>query len=119
MKTKKAWKMILLITSIMAIALIAVGCNEADRVSENVSKEADNFNVVRRVAVLNTISNKPVFEMTGRMSIKTSGDKLYIIVETSKGKYKKHIVGLNKATTTNTASPYEYFHINYSFLILH
>lgn len=99
MKTKKAWKTILLITAIVAIAMIAVGCNEADRVSENVSKEADNFNVVRRVAVINTISNKPVFEMTGRMSIKTSGDKLYIIVETSKGKYKKHIVGMNKATT--------------------
>ncbi|MBM6968665.1 hypothetical protein [Pseudoramibacter alactolyticus] len=81
------------------LVVVFTGCSEADRVSENVSKEADNFNVVRRLAVINTVSNKPVFEMTGRMSVKTENDKLYIIVETSKGKYKKHIVGLNKATT--------------------
>lgn len=56
MKTKKAWKMILLITSIMAIALIAVGCNEADRVSENVSKEADNFNTAPELASISTQS---------------------------------------------------------------
>lgn len=77
------------------------GCREADRVTYNVSKEADNFNVMRRLAVINTVSGEPVFELVGRFSITadTEDNQLEVIVETSKGKYKKHIVGLNQATT--------------------
>ena len=77
------------------------GCREANRVNYNVSKDADNFNVVRRLAVINTVNGKPVFEMIGRFAINadTEDNQLEVIVETSQGKYKKHIVGLNQATT--------------------
>ena len=77
------------------------GCREASRVNYNVSKDADNFNVVRRLAVINTVNGTPVFEMIGRFAINadTEDNQLEVIVETSQGKYKKHIVGLNQATT--------------------
>lgn len=92
------------------IAIVAVmlfgcftltGCREANRVNYNVSKDADNFNVVRRLAVINTVNGTPVFEMVGRFAINadTADNQLEVIVETSRGKYKKHIVGLNQATT--------------------
>lgn len=92
------------------IAIVAVmlfgcftltGCREANRVNYNVSKDADNFNVVRRLAVINTVNGTPVFEMVGRFAINadTKDNQLEVIVETSQGKYKKHIVGLNQATT--------------------
>ena len=91
------------IIAIMALSvLILSGCGrESSRVSYNVSKEADNFNVIRRLAVINTVSGEPVFEMIGRFSITADEeeDQLEIIVETAKDQYKKHIVGLNDATT--------------------
>ena len=75
-------------------------CTEADKVSHNISKEADNFNVIRRVAVINTRTDKVEFEVIGRISVydntssKESTSTLTVVVETDKDKYKKHIVKL-------------------------
>lgn len=86
---------------LMLVVLLFCGCTESEKVRYNVSKEADNFNVMRRVAVINTVSGEPVFEIIGRMSIvaDTEDDQLEIIVEVDDGVYKKHIIGLNDATT--------------------
>ena len=91
----------LIMIAIVAVMIMTSGCRESDRVSYNVSKDADNFNVMRRLAVINTVEGKPVFELVGRFSIEAdSNDKqLEVIVETDKGTYKKHIIGLNDATT--------------------
>lgn len=70
-------------------------CTEADKVSYNVSQDADNFNVIRRVTVINTRTDKAEFEAIGRISVNTEDkDKLVIIAETGKDKYKKHLVNL-------------------------
>ena len=75
-------------------------CTEADKVSHNISKEADNFNVIRRVAVINTRTDKVEFEVIGRISIydntssKESTSTLTVVAETDKDKYKKHIIKL-------------------------
>ena len=79
--------------------LILAGCNQADRVSTNVSKEADNFNVTRRVTVFNTRSDTVLLEIIGNLSIKHSSGDVDIIVETGPGVYKKHFVSLNDWTT--------------------
>ncbi len=86
---------------LIAVAMLTLaGCRQSERVSWNVSQEADNFNVVRRVAVINTVDGKPLFEAIGRISIDSETEnKLVIIAEVAKGKYKKHIIGLNTATT--------------------
>lgn len=80
---------------------ILSGCNQdqADRVSTNVSKEADNFNVTRRVTVFNTRSDTILLEIIGNLSIKHSSGDVDIIVETGPGQYKKHFVSLNEWTT--------------------
>lgn len=49
--------------SLMAVGVSLSACTEAEKVSYNVSKEADNFNVVRRVAVINTRTDKVEFEV--------------------------------------------------------
>lgn len=88
---------------LIAVAMLTLaGCEDrqSEKVSYNVSQEADNFNVVRRVAVINTVDGKPLFEAIGRISIDSdTKNKLVILVEVAKGKYKKHIIGLNTATT--------------------
>lgn len=85
-----------------ALALTLVGCGEqADRVSENISREADNFNVLRRLAVINTVTDKPQLEMVGYFSIKadTADSQLEVTVKEADGTFKKHFVGLTPTVT--------------------
>ena len=41
-------------------------CRESERVAYNISKEADNFNITRRLEVINARTDKPVFELIGK-----------------------------------------------------
>lgn len=85
---------------LLAPLLLLTACTEAERVSENLSLEADNFNTVRKVTVLNGVTNDTMFQMSGRMSIKadTEDRQLEVIVEDD-GKYQKHIIGLSDNTS--------------------
>ncbi len=48
----------------MAVPAVAglTGCTEKEKVSWNVSQEADNFNAVRRLTVINTLSDKVLLQ---------------------------------------------------------
>ena len=96
---KKKITMVVLVM-VMMMGIIA-GCNQASRVSENVSQEADNFNVIRRLVVINMRTDKVLFELTGAFSLQESGNRLVIVVETGDGIYKKHFTGLNNWTFYN------------------
>ena len=90
------------IVCVMVLSTVGIsGCNEADRVSENLSEEADNFNVVRQITVMNCIKGDVLFQMTGKMSIyaDTEDNQLEIVVEDNDGKYKKHFIGLSDNVT--------------------
>ena len=93
-------KKILIVVLLVVMAVGLVGCTEAERVSYNISQEADNFNVTRRLAVINARSDKPVFELIGNFSIETDSvdNQLEITVECAEGKYKKHFIYLNEWT---------------------
>lgn len=74
---------------------------EADKVSYNLSLEADNFNNVRQVTVINCLQGDVLFQMTGKMSITadTADKQLEIVVEENEGSYKKHFIGLSDNVT--------------------
>ena len=60
-----------IVAAIIAISA-AVGitaCSEASRVEYNLTNEADNFNVVRQLTVINCLQGDVLFQMTGKMSI--------------------------------------------------
>lgn len=98
---KKDIKVIVIVLILCLFALIFfTSCRQADRVSENLSKEADNFNIVRQVTVINCIKGDVLFQMTGKMSIKadTTDNQLEIIVEDD-GRYTKHFIGLSDNVT--------------------
>lgn len=84
----------------IVLAMSLVGCREAYRVSYNISKQADNFNVTRRVTVINTRSDKCILQMTGKLSIEDVTDGIAVIVELDrqKGIYQKHYIYLNEWT---------------------
>lgn len=91
--------MIKKIAVILLSVILLTGCSEAGKVSHNISKEANNFNVTRRLAVINARTDKPVFELVGNFSLSNNSEnELEITVETAKGQYKKHYVYLNEWT---------------------
>lgn len=82
--------------------MILSGCQvEADRVNYNLTQEADNFNVIRQITVINCLKGDVLFQMTGKMSITadTQDNQLEVIVEDENGKYKKHFIGLSDNVT--------------------
>lgn len=85
----------------MALVLSLTACQEADRVSYNLSKQADNFNDVRQITVINCIQGDVLFQMTGKMSIiaDTADNQLEVVVEDENGEYKKHFIGLSDNVT--------------------
>lgn len=87
---------------LIAASIMLCGCQtQADKVSENLSKEADNFNDVRQLTVINCLKGDVLFKMTGKMSITadTADNQLEVIVEDENGKYKKHFIGLSDNVT--------------------
>lgn len=87
---------------VLAMVLCLTACQrQADKVSRNLSLEADNFNNVRQVTVINCLQGDVLFQMTGKMSIKAdvTDSQLEIVVEDNDGGYKKHFIGLSDNVT--------------------
>jgi hypothetical protein len=89
-------KLILIIMVILTIGMFT-GCQrEADKVSYNLSLEADNFNVARKLTVINQRTDTILFQMTGNFSIEKEPDgDLAVIGENDNGTYYKHFVYLS------------------------
>lgn len=106
-----------LVLVVMAVLFLS-GCREADKVSYNISLEADNFNTIRQITVINCIKGDVLFQMTGKMSINadTTDNQLEVTVEDEYGRYRKHFIGLSDNVTyvveditdTNKISEYRY-----------
>ena len=94
-------KKILLLGLIATICL--TGCEEtqAERVSYNLSEQADAFNCIRQITVINCIQGDILFQMTGKISIEAdvADNQLEVVVEDEKGEYKKHFIGLSDNVT--------------------
>lgn len=90
------------VLAIVALTATSTGCaTEAERVSYNLSQQADNFNDIRQLTVINCLQGDVLFQMTGRMSITadTADNQLEVIVEDESGNYKKHFIGLSDNVT--------------------
>ena len=107
---------LLLVSSLMTRGF--GGCSDTDRVTYSLTQQANNFNVVRQLTVINCFDGDVLFQMTGKMSIAidTLNNQLEIIVEED-GTYMKHFVGLSDNVTyvvedlnlgNNEVSKYKY-----------
>jgi len=100
----------------IVMALTLCGCRESTIVSNNVSKQADNFNVMRRITVFNIRTDTVLMQMTGYFALKNnSSNELVVIAEVEKGVYQKHFIYLNAYTMYTVedlngtkVSPYAY-----------
>lgn len=96
------------VLTIILSCVLTVGCftgcsfeDEADVASYNLSKEADNFNIYRKIKVLNCQSDEILLEFEGWCSInKDNADKqLEITYRVGEGQYYKDFIGLNDRVT--------------------
>ena len=111
---------ILIIFLLTVSILCMTGCSsEVSKVEYNLTQEADNFNIVRQLTVINCLQGDVLFQMTGKMSITADieDNQLEIIVENENGNYTKHFVGLSDNVTytiedlnlgTNDVEKYKY-----------
>lgn len=92
-------KMLLVLLAAVACMFVFTGCSESSKVSRNVSQEADNFNVTRKLTVINARTDTVLLELTGTFALQNNDDnELEVIIETAKGKYRKDLVYLNDYT---------------------
>lgn len=88
-----------IMAAVLLIGMVLTGCSEASQVSMNISKEADNFNVTRKLTVMNARTDTVMLEITGTFALKNnSSNELEVIIETAEGKYQKGYVYLNEYT---------------------
>jgi hypothetical protein len=105
---------IIVILIVMAISLSA--CRQSDVVRSNLKREADDFNIRRRITVLNTRTDTPMMQITGLLSISTDSDgDLNITIEKAPGEYVLNFAHLSQDTTyiveqieTKEVSKYQY-----------
>lgn len=115
---KTPTKLVVLLIALLTALLLCTGCyNEADRVRDNLAKEADAFNCVRRVTVVDCITSEVLFQCEGKISITadTADHQLEILIEEEGGTYKKAIIGLSDNVTylvediySSYVNPYQY-----------
>lgn len=89
----------IILTLVICLTLFC-GCRESERVSYNVSQQADNFNVTRKITVINVRDDSILYELVGNFALANEGsNELSIISEVAEGEYKKDFIYLSEWTT--------------------
>lgn len=89
----------LLIAVTMLAMMVIVGCStDAEVASRNLSLEAGNFKIERRIVFYNGITDSYILTIEGRCQIE-HGDKLAVTCKTGEDSYKKHYLGLSDNVT--------------------
>lgn len=75
------------------------GCSEARKVNKNLSKQAEYFEVERKITVYNARTDYIIFEAEGYMDVSNNQyNELVITCKTGPNTYKKNYVFLNEYT---------------------
>lgn len=109
-------KKVVAISLILILMFALTSCRQSDVVTHNLRREADDFNVRRRITVLNTRTDTPMMQITGLLSINVDSDgDLNIAIEKAPGEYILNFAHLSQDTTyiveqieTKEVSKYQY-----------
>lgn len=81
-------------------ALTLVGCSsDADVVSENLSKDAEQFKIERRIVFVNGITDKYLLSIEGKCSVDEANRQLSVTCKTGDDQFVKHFLGLSDNVT--------------------
>ena len=81
-------KFISLISAVL-LAVSLCACTEASQVNHNINQAADNFNITRRLEVINARTDTPLFELIGNFSLSNNSEnELVVTGEWETGTYQ-------------------------------
>jgi hypothetical protein len=85
----------------LTLGLTACTTNDADVASANLSKAADQFEILRRVVFYNGINGDYILSVEGFCSLGNDDpkDELSITCKVGDGQFKKHFLGLSDNVT--------------------
>jgi hypothetical protein len=88
-------KLLLIVLTALSVMGLASCTNDADVVSDNISKEADNFGILRKVVAINTFTDKYLLDIEGWCNIvfEASEKQLEVTCKRRDG-YTKDFVGM-------------------------
>lgn len=97
---KKFVKVTIAILAITGIFATAACTSDADVASSNLSKDAENFKILRRVVFYNGITGDYILSIEGHCSVETEeNSKLSVTCKIGDGKFKKHFLGRSDNVT--------------------
>ena len=86
---------------LITLALLFVGCSDANIASNNLSKDADYFRLDRRIVFYNGITGDYMLSIEGKCSLGNFDTlkELTVTCKTGETDYKKHFLGLSDNVT--------------------
>lgn len=87
---------------VVVIGLLSLGaCSDADVVSDNLSKAADQFEINRRVVFYNGITDSYILVIEGMCSLGNydKSREVTVVCKVGHDKYKKHFLGVSDNVT--------------------
>lgn len=107
-----------LLAFVLLLVLLISGCaSAADTVSQNISREADQFKIYRRVVFYNGITDTYMLNIEGLCSLGNydSAGELTVTCKIAEGRYMKHFLGLSDNVSyiveqleSSPSDPYHY-----------
>lgn len=87
------------IAALLSAAVLLTGCSSAERVNHNLSKRANEFNIFRKLTVMNARTDTIMLEVSGYMALTNDDDnELVVTIRTGENTYYKDYIYLNDWT---------------------
>jgi len=113
---------IILAVIILPLNLMFAGCSQAETVTHNIQKDADKFNVYRKMTFVNLYTNELLYSAEGYFSIQTTYSNDYqgqqeigIVFKIGPNQYKmdyfsidKNVAYVIEQTENTTTDPYHW-----------
>ena len=112
-------KQIFAVCMMVGLIFLLVGCSQADNATSQLKSEADEFQITRRITVVNLRTDNVLYEIEGRISYSVEADgDLSIVAKISDNKFTRDTIGVGQAGNgityvvkqiePNTVDPYHY-----------
>lgn len=89
-----------LLLGLMVLTLLSGCARDADVASRNLSYEADNFQLDRRIVFYNGITGEYILTIEGKCSFDAQSErKVDVTCKTGESQYKKHSLGISDNVT--------------------
>lgn len=99
-------KLLLILVLVFVPVLAFAGCSQADIITKNIQKDANKFNVYRKMTFVNLYSDKVLYSVEGYFSLQTTYDNTYqgqqeigIVIMTGENEFKIHYFSIANNVT--------------------